>query len=87
MPVKPAPLMTFLNELVDPRKRANSCDHNFVDILVIAICAIICGADTWEEMEEYGEEKEDWLRTFLELPHGIPSHDTFYRVFLYARSG
>ena len=73
--------MTFLNELVDPRKRANSCDHNFVDILVIAICAIICGADTWEEMEEYGEEKEDWLRTFLELPHGIPSHDTFYRVF------
>ena len=81
MSVKPAPLMIFLNELADPRKRANSCDHNFIDILVIAVCAIICGADTWEEMQEFGEEKEDWFRSFLELPYGIPSHDTFYRIF------
>ena len=81
MPVKPAPLMTFLNELTDPRRRANSCEHNFIDILVIAVCAIICGADTWAEMQEFGEEKEDWFRSFLELPNGIPSHDTFYRTF------
>ena len=81
MTIKPAPLMTFLNELTDPRKRANSCDHNFIDILVIAVCAIICGADTWEEMQEFGEEKEDWFRSFLELPNGIPSHDTFYQIF------
>ncbi len=81
MPIKPAPLMTYLNELTDPRKRANSCDHIFIDILVIAVCAIICNADTWEEMQEYGEEKEDWFRSFLKLPNGIPSHDTFYRIF------
>ena len=81
MPLKPAPLMTFLCELTDPRKRGSSCDHNFIDILVIAVCAIIGGADTWEEIQEFGEDKEDWFRTFLELPHGIPSHDTFYRVF------
>lgn len=73
--------MTFLNELTDPRKRPNSCDHHFIDILVIAVCAIICGADTWQEMQEFGEDKEDWFRSFLELPNGIPSHDTFYRVF------
>ncbi len=81
MTVVPAPLIMFLSELSDPRKRASSCDHNFTDILVIAICAIISGADTWEEMQEFGEEKEDWFRSFLELPFGIPSHDTFYRVF------
>jgi predicted transposase YbfD/YdcC len=52
-----------------------------IDILVITICAIICHADSWEEVEAYGRAKEDWLRTFLELEHGIPSHDTFNRVF------
>ena len=81
MSVKPAPLILFLNKLTDPRKRASSCDHKFIDILVIAICAIISGADTWEDMQEFGEEKEDWFRSFLELPNGIPSHDTFYRIF------
>ena len=55
--------------------------HPLLDILVIAICAVICGADTWVEMEEYGKAKEAWLRRFLALPHGIPSHDTFARVF------
>ena len=81
MPVNPAPLIMFLNELTDPRKRASSCEHTFIDILVIAVCAIISGADTWEDMQEFGEEKEDWFRSFLELPNGIPSHDTFYRIF------
>jgi hypothetical protein len=52
-----------------------------LDILVIAICAVICGADTWVEIEAYGNAKEQWLRQFLALPHGIPSHDTFGRVF------
>ena len=59
---------------------AASCQHNFTDILVIAACVIIANADTWQDMEEFGKEKEDWLRTFLELPHGIPSHGTFYRT-------
>ena len=76
---KPDPLITFLETLEDVR-RAASCRHNFTDILVIAVCAIIANADTWQDMEEFGKEKEDWLRTFLELPHGIPSHDTVYRT-------
>jgi predicted transposase YbfD/YdcC len=55
--------------------------HSLLDILVIAICAVICGADNWEEVQLFGEAKENWFKTFLELPNGIPSHDTFWRVF------
>jgi predicted transposase YbfD/YdcC len=51
------------------------------DIIVIAICAAVAGADDWVEVETFGQAKEDWLRGFLELRHGIPSHDTFGRVF------
>ena len=79
--LKPAPLIMFLNDLKDPRSRGNSCEHKFIDILIIAICAIMSDGETWEDMENYGHDKEDWLRTFLELPCGIPSHDTFYRIF------
>ena len=52
-----------------------------MDIIVIAICASICGADKWEDVETFGKAKKDWFKTFLELPKGIPSHDTFNRVF------
>jgi predicted transposase YbfD/YdcC len=55
--------------------------HNLVDIIMITLCAMICGMDGWEEIEIFGEEREDWFKEFLELPHGIPSHDTMYRVF------
>lgn len=55
--------------------------HKLLDILVIAICAVICGADNWEEVQLFGESKEAWFKTFLELPNGIPAHDTFWRVF------
>ena len=55
--------------------------HDLMDILVIAICAVICGAEGWEDIAKYGRAKHDWLKTFLGLPHGIPSHDTFRRVF------
>ncbi len=55
--------------------------HSLLDILVIAICAVICGVDNWEEVELFGEAKETWFKTFLELPNGIPSHDPFWRVF------
>lgn len=61
---------------VDRTKR-----HKLLDILVIAICAVICGADNWEEVQLFGEAKEAWFKNFLELPHSIPSHDTFWRVF------
>ena len=76
-----APLIIFLNDLKDPRTRINGCDHKFIDILIIAICTIISDGESWEDMENFGHAKEDWLRTFLELPYGIPSHDTFYRIF------
>jgi predicted transposase YbfD/YdcC len=55
--------------------------HKLVDIIVIAICAAICGADGWVGVETFGNSKADWLGQFLELPNGIPSHDTFGRVF------
>jgi predicted transposase YbfD/YdcC len=67
--------------LEDPRTDNHNLLHHFHDILVIAILGTICGADGWTEICEFAEAKLDWLRTFLALPHGIPSHDTFGRVF------
>ena len=64
----------------DPRT-GNRKDHLLIDIVAIAILAVISNADNWNAIETYGQAKEDWLRTFLELPNGIPSHDTFSRVF------
>ena len=55
--------------------------YRLSDILIITLCAVIGGADEWTEIELFGRAKFDWLRTFLELPHGLPSHDTFGRVF------
>ncbi|MDR2564340.1 MAG: ISAs1 family transposase, partial [Prevotellaceae bacterium] len=55
--------------------------HLLEDIIFITIAAVICGAETWNETEDYGKEKEAWLRGFLKLPGGIPSHDTFNRFF------
>lgn len=54
--------------------------HKLEDILAITICAVICNCDTWNEIEDFGVVHEDWFKTFLELPNGIPSHDTFGRV-------
>jgi predicted transposase YbfD/YdcC len=67
-------------DLEDPRVDRTRL-HHLLDIMIIAICAVICGADTWVAVEEFGNAKIDWFRTFLELPNGIPSHDTFGRVF------
>lgn len=66
--------------VVDPRID-RSKEHLLVDILTIAILAVICGADGWVGIASYGQAKADWLKTFLALPNGIPSHDTFSRVF------
>jgi predicted transposase YbfD/YdcC len=66
-------------ELPDPRS-ANHM-HRFLDILTIAILAVISGAEGWSDVAHYGQSKKEWLATFLELPAGIPSHDTFDRVF------
>lgn len=78
---KSKPLILCLQEMKDPRSRINSCEHKFIDILVIATLAILSNADEWEDMECYGRDKQDWLSSFLELPNGIPSHDTFHRTF------
>jgi len=67
--------------LEDPREDNYKVRHKFHDILVMAILGTICGADGWIEICEFAEAKIDWLQTFLELPNGIPSHDTFGRVF------
>jgi len=67
-------------DLEDPRLDRTKL-HKLFDIIIVAICAVICGADSWVEIEEFGNAKIDWFRTFLELPNGIPSHDTFGRVF------
>jgi hypothetical protein len=53
-----------------------------IDILIIAICAAICGAKTWIDIEDFSKSKQEWFSTFLNLKHGIPSHDTFRRLFL-----
>jgi predicted transposase YbfD/YdcC len=67
-------------DLPDPR--IDRCKrHDLLDVVTIALCAVLCGADTWVDVAEFGRSKEGWLRTFLRLPHGIPSHDTFGRVF------
>jgi predicted transposase YbfD/YdcC len=68
--------------LKDPRRETKNQHHNFVDILVIAICGAISGANYWTGIAAYGRAKESWFRTFLELPGGIPSHDTFNDVFM-----
>ena len=72
--------MEFFGDLEDPR--IERCKrHQLLDIITIAICAVICGADSWVHVEMFGKSKEEWFRTFLELGNGIPSHDTFGDVF------
>jgi len=66
--------------LDDPRVERTK-HHSLIAILTIALCALICGADGWVEVEEFGTAKREWFDTFLDLPQGIPSHDTFGRVF------
>ena len=66
--------------LEDPRVERTK-QHQLLDILTIALCAVICGADTWVEIEAWGRAKHGWLESFLWLPNGIPSHDTCGRVF------
>lgn len=72
--------LAYFSGLTDPRVERTR-EHHLDDILFIAIASIICGAEGWNDMEEFGKSKEDWLRSFLQLPNGIPSHDTFNRVF------
>ena len=73
-------LVGCMEEVPDPRAPYNQ-KHKLLDIIVIAVTAILCGMDTWNEIEDWAKSKRDWLGSFLELPGGIPSHDTINRVF------
>lgn len=73
-------LKLHFGPLDDPRAQ-HSVEHPLIDIVMVTICAVICGAESWSEVENYGIAKQDWLGTFLALPHGIPSHDTIERLF------
>ena len=75
-----APIADYFAALDDPRIDRTK-RHKLLDIVSIAICGTICGADNWVDIELFGNCKEEWVRTFLELPNGIPSHDTFGDVF------
>jgi predicted transposase YbfD/YdcC len=72
-------LLDHFASLPDPRIARHRW-HKLSDILVIAVCAVLCGAESYSALEDFGQERETWLRQFLELPEGIPSHDTFNRV-------
>ena len=76
-----ASIVDQFTEISDPRIERNR-KHNLIDIIVLTVCAVISGAEAWEEIEDYGKYKEEWLTRFLELPNGIPSHDTIRRLFI-----
>lgn len=79
--LKAKTLFERVGEIKDPRVERTKL-HSLKDILVIAVCGTICGADNWEEIAEFGESKREWFASFLELENGIASHDTFRRVFI-----
>ena len=73
-------VLQYFQNIPDPRTGSRQ-DHNLVDIITIGILAVICGADGFVGLETYGKANQEWLETFLELANGIPSHDTFGRIF------
>ena len=68
-------------EVVQDPRVSGRTRHLLIDILVIGVLAVICGVETWEELHEFGQSRRKWLKRFLELSNGIPSHDTFLRIF------
>ncbi len=76
----PFTIKHHFRKIKDPRINRHK-RHQLLDIIVIALCAVLCGAKDWQQVETFGKQRLDWLRRFLKLPNGIPSHDTFERVF------
>lgn len=81
MKLKPKITIADYFALIEDPRVERTKQHKLIDIVTIAICAVICGADSWVSIANYGDSKYEWLKGFLELPNGIPSHDTFARVF------
>ena len=75
-----ASIEACFGDIHDPRVQGR-CDYTLIEIIIIAICAVVAGADTWTGVETFGKSKETWLKQFLPLEKGIPSHDTFGDVF------
>ena len=73
-------LVEHFKSVSDPRMNRTR-DHDLIDILIISVCTLLCGGETFNDMEDFGYAKEEWFRTFLTLRNGIPTHDTFNRVF------
>ena len=73
-------IIDYFSSIEDPRVDRTK-EHLLIDVIFIAICAVICGADTWVGIESFGNSKYSWFKKILKLPNGIPSHDTFARVF------
>ncbi len=73
-------IKTYFDALPDPRIDRHK-RHKLIDIITITLCAVLSGAETWTDIEEFGKTKKEWFSGFLELANGIPSHDTFGRVF------
>ena len=76
----PQPIAQHFITITDPRIE-KSTDHKLIDIIAIAVCGVIAGCDSWVEIEDFGKARKDWFAAYLGLKHGIPSHDTFGRVF------
>ena len=73
--------LSYFEGIEDPRAPGRNHRHKLEDLLAITLLAVSCGADNWVEVSQFGQSRQEWLQTFLELPNGIPSHDTFGRVF------
>src|SRR5258708_8856679 len=81
--VGPSPVVALNKHfaaLADPRGELTKL-HPLLSIVVIALCAVICGAESWDDIAECGDTKQNWLASFLDLPNGSPAHDTFNRIF------
>lgn len=76
----PLTIKHHFRKLKDPRINRHK-RHHLLDILIVALCAVLCGAKDWQQVEAFGKQRLDWLRRFIQLANGIPSHDTFERVF------
>ena len=74
-------IIEFFGDISDPRRDNANKQHELIDVLVIALCGMLSSADDWVSIALYGKSKEDWFSKFLRLPNGIPSHDTFNRIF------
>jgi hypothetical protein len=82
MPAKEhSTLVEALQAVADPRRQCKNLRHRLVDVLAMGFCAVLCGCEDFVEIEAFARSKEDFFRRFLELPNGVPAHDTFRRVF------